>query len=230
MTIIPHHDDIFTEKKPYLRKNIVQGAYQNLDHYLDVQFRLLREDFLRPLREGIINLVNHGINQKQGVFKDIRMYRNVKILYPVCSSSGLRHHIHFDNSTLKRVKWENSKRLIFGSLLCLSKDHFQTFTFATVGDRDPKELAHVSFNSLFIDQYYRIVFGRRELVVSRIFRTSKRGAKSFVSFHDTAESQSPRMYSENFEEISLQCHFRVRGLVGFTELANSYLGLLSIFR
>ncbi|CAB4012131.1 NFX1-type zinc finger-containing 1-like, partial [Paramuricea clavata] len=151
MTIIPHHDDIFTEKKPYLRKNIVQGAYENLDHYLDVQFRLLREDFLRPLREGIINLVNHGIDQKQGVFKDIRIYRNVKILYPVCSSSGLRHDIQFDNSRLKSVKWENSKRLIFGSLLCLSKDHFQTFIFATVGDRDPKELAHGKLTVQFMD-------------------------------------------------------------------------------
>ena len=144
LTIVPHRDDIFTEKKPYLRKNLVHGAYQNLDHYLDVQFRLLREDFLRPLREGILNIVENGIEQQQGVFKDVRMYRNVKILHPVCSKSGLRHHIQFDNSRLKGVKWENSKRLIFGSLLCLSKDHFQTFVFATVGERDPKELAYVS--------------------------------------------------------------------------------------
>ena len=144
MTIIPRRDDIFVEKKPYLRKNIVQGGYENLDHYLDVQFRLLREDFLRPLREGIINLVSKGIDHQRGVFKDIRMYRNVKILYPVCSNSGLRHQIQFDNSRLKRVRWENSKRLIFGSLLCLSKDHFQTFVFATVADRNPKELAYVS--------------------------------------------------------------------------------------
>jgi hypothetical protein len=146
MTIIPHRDDIFTETQPYLRKNIVQGAYQNLDHYLDVQFRLLREDFLRPLREGINNLVNHGIDQQQGLFKDIRVYRDVKILFPVCSSSGLRHHVQFNNSKLKGVKWENSKRLIFGSLLCLSKDNFQTFVFATVADREPKELIHVSIN------------------------------------------------------------------------------------
>ena len=147
LTIVPHRDDIFTEKKPFLRKNLVQGAYENLDHYLDVQFRLLREDFLRPLREGIINLVDNGIDHQQGVFKDIRIYRKVKILYPLCSRSGLRHHIEFDNKNLKRVKWENSKRLIFGSLLCLSKDHFQTFVFATVAEREPKELQCVSFNS-----------------------------------------------------------------------------------
>ena len=144
MTIIPHRDDIFTEKKPYLRKNIVHGAYENLEHYLDVQFRLLREDFLRPLREGIINLVNQGVGQQHGLFKDIRIYRNVKILYPVCSNSGLLHHIQFDNSKLKCVQWENSKRLIFGSLLCLSKDNFQNFVFATVAERDLKDLTNVS--------------------------------------------------------------------------------------
>ena len=144
MTIVPQYEDIYSQKEPYLRKNIVEGRYDDLDHYLDVQFRLLREDFLRPLREGIVNLVSHGIEEKQGMFKDIRVYKNVKILYPECSNSGLLHHIEFDNSRLKRVRWENSKRLIFGSLLCLSKDNFQTFVFATVANRDPRELGHVS--------------------------------------------------------------------------------------
>ena len=89
-------------------------------------------------------MVSRGIDEKQGMFKDIRVYRNVKILHPECSKKGLLHQIEFDNSRLKRVRWENSKRLIFGSLLCLSKDQFQTFVFATVADRDPKELARVS--------------------------------------------------------------------------------------
>lgn len=41
---------------------------------------------------------------------------------------------------LQFVLWENSKRLIYGSLLCLSCDNFETFLFATVSDRDPKQL------------------------------------------------------------------------------------------
>jgi hypothetical protein len=36
-----------------LRKNITTGSYKNVEHYLDVNFRLLREDFLQPLRNGI---------------------------------------------------------------------------------------------------------------------------------------------------------------------------------
>jgi len=42
------------------------------------------------------------------------------------------------------VRWENSKRLIYGSLMCLSKDKFESFVFATVTNRDMKELKQVS--------------------------------------------------------------------------------------
>lgn len=57
MTIIPEYNDIYAENEPYLRKNIVKGRYNDLEHYLDVQFRLLREDFLRPLREGTMQCI-----------------------------------------------------------------------------------------------------------------------------------------------------------------------------
>lgn len=30
--------------------------------------------------------------------------------------------------------------MLYGSLVCLSMDHFETFLFATIADRDPKEL------------------------------------------------------------------------------------------
>ena len=36
-----------------LRQNRIAGGYNDIEHYLDVQFRLLHEDFLRPLRDGI---------------------------------------------------------------------------------------------------------------------------------------------------------------------------------
>ena len=89
--------------------------------------------------------MSRGIDEKQGMFKDIRGYRNVKILHPECSNKGLLHEIEFEVTyKLRRIQWENSKRLIFGSLLCLSKDNFQTFVFATVSERDPLKLKHVS--------------------------------------------------------------------------------------
>ena len=41
----------------YLRKNRVEGAYDSFNHYRDVIFRLTREDFMRPLREGFQNFI-----------------------------------------------------------------------------------------------------------------------------------------------------------------------------
>ena len=115
---------------------------------MDVQFRLLREDFVRPLREGIAKLLERIGSAKIGALQDIRVYKDVQLLYPVCTSDGLRYKIKFDDTRLKHVRWENSKRLIFGSLMCLSKDKFESFVFATVANRDIKELKQVSFLSL----------------------------------------------------------------------------------
>ena len=51
MNIIPKLEDILTDQAPILRRNITNGAYNSVQHYLDVQFRLLREDYLNPLRD-----------------------------------------------------------------------------------------------------------------------------------------------------------------------------------
>lgn len=38
------------------------------------------------------------------------------------------------------VRWQNSKRLLYGSLVCLSMDNFDSFLFATVTDRKVEAL------------------------------------------------------------------------------------------
>ena len=76
--------------------------------------------------------------------QDVRIYENVRILYPVCTSNGVAYKINFDISSFQRVQWENSKRLIFGSLLCLSKDNFNSFAFATVANRELNNIRKVS--------------------------------------------------------------------------------------
>ena len=144
LSVVPTQEDILTAERPFLRRNKVDGSYNNAEHYLDVQFRLLREDFVRPLREGIANLLERIGSAKIGALQDIRFYKDVKLLYPVCTSDGLHYKIKFDNSKLRNVRWENSKRLIYGSLMCLSKDKFESFVFATVTNRDVKDLKQVS--------------------------------------------------------------------------------------
>ena len=72
--------------------------------------------------------------------QDIRVYHDVHILRAVCLTSGLGHRLTFDVSRMKGVRWEVSKRLIYGTLVCLSADNFRTLYFATVSNREPADL------------------------------------------------------------------------------------------
>ena len=59
---------------------------------------------------------------------------------PVCVYTGIAFLVQFDVSRLSRVRWEHSRRLIYGSLLCLSHDNFRTACFASVVKRDADAL------------------------------------------------------------------------------------------
>ncbi|XP_062594415.1 NFX1-type zinc finger-containing protein 1-like [Saccostrea cucullata] len=143
LSVLPTLQDLQFDRKPFLRCNKTKGGYANLQQYLDIQFRLLREDYLHPLREGILDYrrdFERFKNVKGKRQTDIRMYENVEVLRPLCSKHGVRHVIKFDNSKLTHVRWESSRRLLYGSLLCLSSDAFQTMLFATVTERKITDL------------------------------------------------------------------------------------------
>ena len=53
---------------------------------------------------------------------------------------GVTHQIQFSLERLRGVHWENSNRLIFGSLVCFSSDNFSSLLFATIANREPKSL------------------------------------------------------------------------------------------
>ncbi|XP_068451312.1 NFX1-type zinc finger-containing protein 1 [Clinocottus analis] len=146
--IYPTAEEFQQEQRPFLRPNLTSKRYTNTHLYLDTHFRLLREDFVRPLREGIQELLRSqmdkaggGVNPlKKKQFDDIRIYIDTKLVVPRCTPTGIAYIVQFDIQPLKFVRWQNSKRLIYGSLVCLSCDNFETFLFATVSDRDPKTL------------------------------------------------------------------------------------------
>uniref|UniRef100_A0A3P8YD04 RZ-type domain-containing protein n=1 Tax=Esox lucius TaxID=8010 RepID=A0A3P8YD04_ESOLU len=146
LSIYPTPEDFHQFEKPFLRPNLTSHRYGSAMLYLDTHFRLMREDFVRPLREGIQELLHslqdtdNKVQLKMRRFDDIRVYFDTRIGVPVCTSSGLTYKVHFDSKPLKSIRWENSKRLIYGSLVCMSCDNFVTCLFATVSDRDPKEL------------------------------------------------------------------------------------------
>ncbi|XP_075682933.1 NFX1-type zinc finger-containing protein 1-like isoform X2 [Rhinoderma darwinii] len=141
LSIYPTYEDIYLSQNPSMRPNIIDGSYTDAMSYLDTHFRLMREDFIRPLRDGISELVT--LKEKdlsEAKFDDIRIYFDTHILSPVCTRAGIVHEVKFSTNNLKHVRWEISKRLLYGSLVCLSKDNFRNMLFATVADRSVSDL------------------------------------------------------------------------------------------
>lgn len=136
MSIFPNTSDILDDP-PFIDKNIVKGAYDNVDHYLDVQFRLFREDFIQPLRNGIkeyqkyIKLVADKRIASEFTSLNLNIYRNIKMLEPKLSQNGFTSHCKLDCGTQfeKHLKF----KLKSGSLVCFSDDGFsKSFYFATL--------------------------------------------------------------------------------------------------
>ena len=137
--IFPTREDIFPDKPPFLRKNIVRGRYDNVNHYLDVQFRLLREDYIAPIRDG----VREALRIEGDRSHSIHVYRNVRLTgHSLDSKSGgYLYNLSFDVARMRRVNWEHSKRFKYGSLYCLVDSETQrTMHFVTIAERQVKDL------------------------------------------------------------------------------------------
>ena len=75
---MPSVDDIIHTSHVFLRPALKAGKYESNEHYLDVQFRLIREDLLRPLRDGITQYRKGGIKET-----DLFVYKNVQVEPPI---------------------------------------------------------------------------------------------------------------------------------------------------
>ena len=148
--IVPTAADILSTGKPYIRKNKVQGKFNDGEHYLDVQFRLLREDLVQPLREGILEIINEVPKPEKK--QALKLYYQIKMIYPQCTKSGLIYRISFDTVNTKKTPWKHSRRLIYGNLLCFSKDQFRTMVFAIVANRDPELLSRGLFDIRLVNR------------------------------------------------------------------------------
>lgn len=121
--VVPTHRDIFTTETMFLRPNFIRRPYPDLETYKDVQFRLLMEDFMQPLRRGMQKLEKEDFGPK-GI-PELRIYENVTLkflqnprhLVPEREKSWRFYCAKFQ--TLPKVDWSTSRRLNNGSLVCL---------------------------------------------------------------------------------------------------------------
>lgn len=176
LNITPGWDDICLDVEPFLRPNIVKGAYPDVATYLDIQFRLLREDFFYPLRMGLLAYKSQADHRKYVRRSDnIRLYHHVRILdYDM---NREMHTIQFAAEHLKRINWETSKRFMFASLLLLSFDNFNSFLLCTVAERNPRELVEGKIKVKFEGGMLPVHVKRETFVMaeSTVFFESYRG-------------------------------------------------------
>ena len=145
-------DGISGSGRVFLRQNILKTSYTNLDQYLDIHYRLLKEDFLDPLRQSIGKFCTLAAKINQQIpdadqQKNIHFYRNVRIVknsfllsqsVPDRPDYWRRYSIDFDSPI--GANWETNKRLIFGSLVALWNAAEKLVLLAIVTQSDPEEL------------------------------------------------------------------------------------------
>jgi hypothetical protein len=221
MSIVPTLADIVSDQETFLRKNITNGAYKDVHHYLDVQFRLLREDFLQPLRHGVGELrkivaeakFKNNLIDKQGdlnkdVVKKIKRIESLNVYFDVRMSScvasdfGIVYSMKLNTEKMKNINWEYSKRLIFGSLVCLSSDFFnKSCLVGVIAERDDKKLKkdgeiYIKFDqNNFVNNLPVLNESYIMLETSAFFEAYKHVLEALVSFQRHGEENFP--FKEN---------------------------------
>jgi len=165
ISIYPTIEDVVIAKEPFLRPNIINGPYFDVDHYLDTQFRLLREDFVRPLREGVQDILN-STNKRKCESLSVRIYKNVKFSNYVRETDikgrvlneGVLLCFDTNGRRFRNANWEHSKKFLHGALLCFTSNNFQTLLFATVSSRDTKYLKQCQILVNFSEKYNENIY------------------------------------------------------------------------
>lgn len=129
--IHPLIEELQSHYYPFLRRIKKAGAYRDAEQFLDVHYRLMRDDLIRPLREGIIDF-------SANIKTSLNVYNCIRFIESTPNRFTMDWIIEFKR--LDRVRWEISKKLLPGSLLCLSNNNFRTMCIATVSKRDISSL------------------------------------------------------------------------------------------
>lgn len=100
-----------------LLPNKVKGPYKNTERYLKGHYGLLREDAVGSLRDAVLEFcenISRDENHKYSV------YEQVHVTGFTFARRGIAARIKFTTRRAKRrINWENSKRLVSGSIVAL---------------------------------------------------------------------------------------------------------------
>lgn len=96
--VYPNVGEITSPERPFLRPNVVRGPYRDVEHYLDVQFRLLREDFVAPLRRAVCAYLRDAGAR----LEDVRVYDPVRFLRDETVNEQICFRVAFESGECRR--------------------------------------------------------------------------------------------------------------------------------
>ncbi|KAF9429334.1 NFX1-type zinc finger-containing protein 1 [Entomortierella beljakovae] len=139
-SIAPSSIDIEQEQYPDPPENITHKAYDSTEQYLETHFKLLRADCIIPVRSAIRAYRLGAVDDNELIiYVNVNMIEQAFIIVRptelLFATFGIVHRMSFIVDG-RRVNWRQSKRLIPGTIVCLSANDFEHYRFATVIERD----------------------------------------------------------------------------------------------
>ncbi|MEQ2177458.1 hypothetical protein GOODEAATRI_003729 [Goodea atripinnis] len=135
--LYPTPEEFQQNHRPFLRPNLTSQRYTNTHLYLDTHFRLLREDFVRPLREGIQQLLQNEMGKgrndnpmKMKRFDDILSDREPKDL-----EKGLVQITFTEESRIKLARIQTDQFF----LMVETTAYFEAYRYVLEGLKEQTE-------------------------------------------------------------------------------------------
>ncbi|KAH6674807.1 P-loop containing nucleoside triphosphate hydrolase protein [Halenospora varia] len=116
-------DPIYSSSLPH---NIIHGPWPSATDYIGAHYQILREDAIAPLR-GAVTEFKRRSDMREG--RDFYIYTHVTFRGIQLSRLGPAFRVEFSHERYgKRIRWDQSSRLMQGNLVALSpqSDCFQT--------------------------------------------------------------------------------------------------------
>ncbi|KAI5646618.1 AAA domain-containing protein [Phthorimaea operculella] len=173
LSIFPSKEDLLEKNSVKIEPNIVNGAYRNVEQYLDLQFKLLREDCFGPLREGICKYLENPSKRRH---ENIRVHPKVRVIRTHITNNKVGHLVdiawreRITTGVIDSKKYAYNKQLMFGSLLLFTSDNFETILCGTVLDSSYEMLSEGYIAVYFQNPVSKRIFSEVFLMVeSEVF-------------------------------------------------------------
>ncbi|RDL41661.1 p-loop containing nucleoside triphosphate hydrolase [Venustampulla echinocandica] len=103
---------------PTLPENTIQGPWPSKADYIGAHYQILREDAIAPLRKAVAEYKRRPNMMEAG---DTHIYTHVTFRGLQLSPIGAAFRVEFSHERAgKQIRWEQSKRLIQGSIVALT--------------------------------------------------------------------------------------------------------------